>query len=82
VVCLRPVQDGGHCWKAWAVAASKTANEALPDSTGAFSGELPNAAASALQRLGSVGVLVNNASSSVVGAVEETSDDDLRAPLA
>ncbi|MDB4956931.1 MAG: Dehydrogenase [Myxococcales bacterium] len=41
--------------------------------------EIQSAVASALQRFGTVDVLVNNAGFSVVGAIEETSDEDLRA---
>lgn len=41
--------------------------------------EIQSAVASALQRFGAVDVLVNNAGFSVVGAVEETSDEELRA---
>jgi NAD(P)-dependent dehydrogenase (short-subunit alcohol dehydrogenase family) len=40
--------------------------------------EVKGAVASALQRFGAVDVLVNNAGFSVVGAVEETSDEALR----
>jgi NAD(P)-dependent dehydrogenase (short-subunit alcohol dehydrogenase family) len=43
--------------------------------------EIQSAVASALQRFGAVDVLVNNAGFSAVGAVEETSDEDLRAIL-
>jgi NAD(P)-dependent dehydrogenase (short-subunit alcohol dehydrogenase family) len=43
--------------------------------------EIESAVASALQRFGAVDVLVNNAGYSVVGAVEETSDAELRATL-
>jgi NAD(P)-dependent dehydrogenase (short-subunit alcohol dehydrogenase family) len=44
-------------------------------------GEIQTAVASALARFGAVDVLVNNAGFSIVGAVEETSEDDLRATL-
>jgi len=40
--------------------------------------EIQSAVASALQRFGTVDVLVNNAGVSVVGAVEETNDEELR----
>jgi NAD(P)-dependent dehydrogenase (short-subunit alcohol dehydrogenase family) len=43
--------------------------------------EIRSAVASAYERFGAVDVLVNNAGFSVVGAVEETSDEDLRATL-
>jgi NAD(P)-dependent dehydrogenase (short-subunit alcohol dehydrogenase family) len=43
--------------------------------------EIRSAVASALERFGQVDVLVNNAGFSIVGAVEETSDEDLRATL-
>lgn len=43
--------------------------------------EIRDAVASAIQRFGAVDVVVNNAGFSVVGAVEETSDEDLRATL-
>jgi len=41
--------------------------------------EIASSVASALERFGAIDVLVNNAGFSVVGAVEETSDEDLRA---
>jgi NAD(P)-dependent dehydrogenase (short-subunit alcohol dehydrogenase family) len=41
--------------------------------------EIESAVTSALRRFGAVDVLVNNAGFSIVGAVEETSEDDLRA---
>lgn len=43
--------------------------------------EIQSAVAAALQRFGAVDVLVNNAGFSIIGAVEETSDEDLRATL-
>lgn len=43
--------------------------------------DIRSAAAAALARFGAVDVLVNNAGFSVVGAVEETSDEDLRATM-
>jgi NAD(P)-dependent dehydrogenase (short-subunit alcohol dehydrogenase family) len=43
--------------------------------------EIRDAVASARERFGAIDVLVNNAGFSIVGAVEETSDDDLRATL-
>lgn len=43
--------------------------------------EIETAVAAALTRFGAVDVLVNNAGFSIVGAVEETSDADLRATL-
>ena len=43
--------------------------------------EIESAVASALARFGGVDVLVNNAGFSIVGAVEETSDADLRATM-
>ena len=43
--------------------------------------EIRSAVAAALEQYGTVDVLVNNAGFSVVGAVEETSDEDLRATL-
>lgn len=45
------------------------------------SDEIRSSVASALERFGAVDVLVNNAGFSVVGAVEETSDEELRATL-
>lgn len=44
-------------------------------------GEIRDAVASARARFGGIDVLVNNAGFSIVGAVEETSDEDLRATL-
>ena len=43
--------------------------------------EIRDAVDSALRRFGAIDVLVNNAGYSVVGAVEETSDEELRATL-
>jgi len=43
--------------------------------------EIGAAVASAIQRFGAVDVLVNNAGFSIVGALEETGEDDLRATL-
>jgi NAD(P)-dependent dehydrogenase (short-subunit alcohol dehydrogenase family) len=43
--------------------------------------EIDGAVRAALERFGAVDVLVNNAGFSIVGAVEETSDADLRATL-
>src|ERR1700678_4060720 len=43
------------------------------------SAEIESSVASALEHFGAIDVLVNNAGFSVVGAVEETSDGDLRA---
>jgi NAD(P)-dependent dehydrogenase (short-subunit alcohol dehydrogenase family) len=43
--------------------------------------EIASAVASAIERFGAVDVLVNNAGYSMVGAVEETSDEELRAAL-
>jgi NAD(P)-dependent dehydrogenase (short-subunit alcohol dehydrogenase family) len=43
--------------------------------------EIRSAVASAHERFGAVDVLVNNAGASVVGAVEETNDEELRATL-
>jgi NAD(P)-dependent dehydrogenase (short-subunit alcohol dehydrogenase family) len=43
--------------------------------------EIQSAVASALERFGTVDVLVNNAGFSVIGAVEETSDEELRRTL-
>ena len=42
------------------------------------SGEVEEAVASALRRFGAVDVLVNNAGYSIIGALEETSDEELR----
>lgn len=43
--------------------------------------EIQSAVASALQRFGKVDVLVNNAGFSIIGALEETSEADLRATM-
>src|SRR5687767_10890688 len=43
--------------------------------------EIQSAVDGALQHFGAIDVLVNNAGYSVVGAVEETSDEELRATL-
>lgn len=43
--------------------------------------EIAHAAAVALAHFGAVDVLVNNAGYSIIGAVEETSDDELRAAM-
>lgn len=43
--------------------------------------EIERAVASAIQRFGAIDVVVNNAGFSIVGAVEETSDAELRATL-
>ncbi|APR75589.1 Dehydrogenase [Minicystis rosea] len=43
--------------------------------------QIQGAVAEAIQRFGAVDVVVNNAGASVVGAVEETSDEELRATM-
>ena len=43
--------------------------------------EIKNAVAAAYERFGAIDVLVNNAGFSIVGALEETSEDELRATM-